>query len=370
MFKRVIKSFAAKEEEKCPPTVNEGRHNNANNKMRDEISTDATRLQFKRTRDDSTTVERPIMITQSWDKRMHSSVQKKRPLYYIDPNGIPMTYPHGAKLAMLRDLKIISNPDDDNSFNVMMGCTKTNPKELTFIALKVSESKKVIKAEKMAIYNTALKGMLQNKPSVIRGSLRNGVTTTPQEYVCLGYRKNPLDREIGEYAWNAGVSETTKLEITDGINNLVGEIEKRGIEQMNAANLRICAGYTDFFRLQELFGYPSICKGGISTQFALSIGYSSGAHDDNDFFVTTLAVYDENAKPDEVLYYFCFPTYGIAVPMRSGDIIVFNPLVPHCATNPSRETAMIYSCYVSNKTCNTVGANAIDASTNAIDASK
>jgi hypothetical protein len=66
------------------------------------------------------------------------------------------------------------------------------------------------------------------------------------------------------------------------------------------------------------------------------------------------------AGKDDILYHFCFPTFGIAIPMKSGDIIMFNPLVPHCATNPRTATAMIYSAYVSNKTCNTVVANTMD----------
>jgi hypothetical protein len=93
---------------------------------------------------------------------------------------------------------------------------------------------------------------------------------------------------------------------------------------------------------------------------ALLIGYCSRVHTYKDMFLTTLSVYDENAPLEEFLYYFCLPTYRVAIPMRSGDIIVFNSLVPHCATNPSRDTALIYSCYVSNKTCNTVVANAMD----------
>jgi hypothetical protein len=55
------------------------------------------------------------------------------------------------------------------------------------------------------MYDIAMQGMLNNKPSVIRGSLRNGMT--PQYAVCHGFRKNPLDRDIGEYAFNDGVSE-------------------------------------------------------------------------------------------------------------------------------------------------------------------
>jgi hypothetical protein len=171
-----------------------------------------------------------------------------------------------------------------------------------------------------------------------------------------------LDRDIGEYAFNAGVSDTDKELIKKGINQLVGAIEKRAVAEMNAASMRVCAGYADFFKVQEKYGIPSVYDGGIATQVALSMGYCSRVHTDKDYFLTTSSVYDVEAGPDEVLYYFCFPTYNIAVPMRSGDVIVFNPLVLHCATNPSRASALIYSCYVSNKTCITVAANTIDES--------
>ena len=33
---------------------------------------------------------------------------------------------------------------------------------------------------------------------------------------------------------------------------------------------------------------------------------------------------------DDVIVYFCFPTLGIAVPLRPGDYLLFNPLIPHC----------------------------------------
>ena len=68
---------------------------------------------------------------------------------------------------------------------------------MTFIALKVSDRRKEIKSDKMEIYHEALKGMLKNKPNVVRSKKRNGNTVTPQRYVCEGYRKNPLDKNIG-----------------------------------------------------------------------------------------------------------------------------------------------------------------------------
>jgi hypothetical protein len=199
--------------------------------------------------------------------------------------------------------------------------------------------------------------MLKNKPGVKRGALRKGVT---RQYVCHGWRKNMKDKEVNVYAYKPGVDENTKNNITDDINALVGDIECRAIEAMKAENLEKSAGCSSFVQAQEEFGINTISDRGRATQMALSIAYSSPSHTDKDYYYTTLSVHDENAGPDEVLYYFCFPTYGFAVPMTKGDIIMFNPLIEHCATNPRKSTAMIYSVYVSKKTCNTVVANAME----------
>jgi hypothetical protein len=288
---------------------------------------------------------------------MQKSIDMPRAVYYKDSEGIDMIYPHGAKIMDVSKLKILSENIHDNNFNVVVGCEKPNHNNATFIVLKVSEELRAIEPSKMNKFNDAMQGLLKNKPSVIRGALRNGVT---QHYVCHGYRKNPWDKDVSEYAFSPGVSDIEKKIISEGIKDLVRAIEIRAIAELKAANLGKCAGLNAYVKAQIKYSIPSVNDEGHATQVALSIRYCSRVHTDKDFFLTTLSCYDENAGPDDILCYFCFPTYNIAVPMRSGDIILFNPLVPHCATNPRTETAMIYSCYVSNKTCNTVVANAMN----------
>jgi hypothetical protein len=354
MPKIIENDFAAGENEVIELGKDEGRHSGAAKRIKRVCTQQNTNL--KNTRNKKYRAEKPrrSLITKNWDKGMQESVEKKRGLYYRNEAGVDMTYPHGSKVANLKSLSIIENHNMDNSFNVIVGCKKGEEQTTTFIALKVSENMKKVAPDKRVIYEAALQGMLLTKPNVVRGLKRNGVV---KQYVCHGYRKNPKDRDIGEYEFSKGTSEERKQEIKDGVNKLVQDMEQRGLAEMGAANLRVCAGYMDFFKMQDKFNLPSMVYGGIATQFALSIWYSSRVHTDKDYFLTTLSVYDAEAGPDEVLYYFCFPTYVVAIPMRSGDIIVFNPTVPHCATNPSRKTAKIYSCYVSKKTCNTVVAN-------------
>jgi hypothetical protein len=36
---------------------------------------------------------------------------------------------------------------------------------------------------------------------------------------------------------------------------------------------------------------------------------------------------------DDIIVFFCFPTLGVAVPLRPGDYLLFNPLIPHCISS-------------------------------------
>jgi hypothetical protein len=44
---------------------------------------------------------------------------------------------------------------------------------------------------------------------------------------------------------------------------------------------------------------------------------------------------------NDVIVYFCFPTLGIAVPLRPGDYLLFNPLIPHCISSRCRHEDQI-----------------------------
>ena len=192
MCKSIIKGFAAGEEEQIEQCVNEGWHKCAKNMIKQEYTKKATRVKVRRNPLDRTKQIRASIITRILDERMQASIEKERAIYYKDQTGIDMPYPHGSKLAKLSSLHVVSNNSCNNNFNLILGCKKSNQQELTFIALKVSEGQKNIEPETRMIFDIALQGMLKNKPSVIRGALRNGVT---QQYVCHGFRKNPLDRD-------------------------------------------------------------------------------------------------------------------------------------------------------------------------------
>lgn len=76
------------------------------------------------------------------------------------------------------------------------------------------------------------------------------------------------------------------------------------------------------------------------------------AHFDEDFFwsTTTVLVNEDFIHDDKIKNYFCFPGYGVAVALRPGDVLIFNPSVLHCvSTRNTMEHVICLSLYVKTK---------------------
>jgi hypothetical protein len=191
MPKNVVNGFAANNDY----SAHKGSHNRARNKIVNSYTHRAAHIKVLRNLINRKLQKEANIITKQWDESMQILVDKKRPIYYKNPERIEMNYQRGSKVAKRNSLSILTNNKLDNNFNVVVGCTKSKENHMTFVAMKVSESKKIIEPQLMKIYDASLKGMLMTKPNVIRGSLRNGLE---EQYVCHGYCKNPLDCDIGE----------------------------------------------------------------------------------------------------------------------------------------------------------------------------
>ena len=75
-------------------------------------------------------------------------------------------------------------------------------------------------------------------------------------------------------------------------------------------------------------------------------------HTDQDFTMSISQVFVEGKAnynlDDDVIVYFCFPTLGTAVPLRPGDYLLFNPLIPHCISSrcKNEDKIMCVSMYL------------------------
>ena len=78
-----------------------------------------------------------------------------------------------------------------------------------------------------------------------------------------------------------------------------------------------------------------------SSKFFGGIAFGSNVflrcHTDQDFTMSISQVFCKDKShyhvDDEVIVYFCFPTLGVSVPLRPGDYLLFNPLIPHCISS-------------------------------------
>ena len=75
-------------------------------------------------------------------------------------------------------------------------------------------------------------------------------------------------------------------------------------------------------------------------------------HTDEDFTMSIIQVFLKGKKvylpEDDVVVYFCFPTIGVAVPLRPGDYLLFNARIPHCISSRCKveEDILVTSIYL------------------------
>ncbi len=65
-------------------------------------------------------------------------------------------------------------------------------------------------------------------------------------------------------------------------------------------------------------------------------------HTDQDFTMSIVQAFLCGVKKydvdDSIVVYFCFPTLGVAILLRPGDYLIFNPLIPHCVSSRCNHT--------------------------------
>eukprot|EP00536_Pseudo-nitzschia_multiseries_P019199 jgi/Psemu1/59443/gm1.59443_g len=158
-------------------------------------------------------------------------------------------------------------------------------------------------------------------------------------------RPNRLKSGNGVYVFKNNVDSTTKYNLEQKALHIVKEMQLSLTPMSKFVNLETTV-------MNEVVNCTTLnAIGHHATAFAIGKDYHSKCHTDADMFYTRLTVIaPKHVSDEEVIYYFGFPTYGVKVPLRSGDTLLFNPLVLHCCSNPKYEGCYIMSAYVSRKT--------------------
>lgn len=143
------------------------------------------------------------------------------------------------------------------------------------------------------------------------------------------------------------------------IASLQSTMEHAAIEYIDSESL-LCIKNT-----KQMSGYPGFpLRDGrdshIWPTMAIAQNIFLQAHTDIDYFTsatTTLHASEGGLNMnDEVCNYFCFPRHGLAISIRNGDLLLFNPLELHCVSSRCNAELVYYNVSLYLKT-SVVGGN-------------
>ena len=163
--------------------------------------------------------------------------------------------------------------------------------------------------------------------------------------VMSGLRKDPKGMDVGSYSYKPSTNQhavTSNKKIISELNTMIFQKVQDHLPKSEVHDLRL---------IKDMISMESLCpdcEGG--TQFAIGKLYWSMYHNDKDFSMSILGVMCNECRDKDIVYYFLFPDYKLKVPMRNRDILVFNPNIYHCCSNPIYKNLYIFSQYTSSKT--------------------
>lgn len=261
-----------------------------------------------------------------------------------DPVGLPDT--NAVAWRVKSKLQVI----DKNKMNVPSVIVKTEDGK--FVVGCVDE-KKCAK-----IFN-------KNKT---RGTLNHIIETLGKKTnAARGTKRQPASRDkVAKYYTGGPTCWLNRNGVHDSSNRIDENFRKeifRIFQQTELACRSIID--PDFLHLHTLLmkllnvpGYKkedgSLEQTRIYSNFAAAKNTYLPAHVDEDSFLSSTIVFDSKPeskrKKNQILAYFCFPDYRVAVPMRHSEVIVFDPCVRHCISSPSvKQDIYCMSFYIKDK---------------------
>jgi hypothetical protein len=147
----------------------------------------------------------------------------------------------------------------------------------------------------------------------------------------VGIRITSHSNHIGPESWDSIVDYVITLE------NLFSDFVDASMLSM----IRQARELVQYSTISRLKCHSLHKDGKIFGAFAFGKNVHLPAHVDNDFTYSLVSVHKNLPKyetTDNVVIYFCFPRLGVAVPMKPGDSIIFNPQEPHAASSRCYES--------------------------------
>jgi hypothetical protein len=191
-----------------------------------------------------------------------------------------------------------------------------------FSALIIPRERTLLSVTKKNTHNVirALEQLQKIENNCKRSKLKTGQSTSFSKYAIFGNKINRGGHGfLHDQLSNIDPHASRTLEKWAGrMEHVVGEFIPSGwLRSITKAN-----GFS---------AWPTTGKCMFVSAMASSVNYCAPAHVDDDFLFSMHQLNVNGALDcDEVVQYMCFPTYGYALGLKPGDVILFNPHVHHC----------------------------------------
>ena len=232
------------------------------------------------------------------------------------------------------------------SHDTGMAYQKDGENEASFILLP-RECSLRINSDGRALCD-AMKEVMKHHNNLKRGKSKQVFSSN--NYCCVGSkpRRYAPGIEPGHYKLDSGVSKENWDVIMKAI--MRGEhafdmyAETDVIRRIREA--RKVVGWETPKATSEKHSSPKTFNG-----VAFGMNVHLRAHTDQDFTYSVIQAHVDNKDyglDDDVLCFFCFPSCGIAIPLKAGDFLLINALEYHCVSSRCRgeDDVFCLSCYL------------------------
>ena len=258
---------------------------------------------------------------------MGRSFLSTRPVFYSGTprRSVPNAIDNGIMLSAMEDLKVI-----DTIFGARM---ESAAGDTVFTLIPRHDAiHKMTHVRKTVASLYALDDA--KRAAEVRGKTRITIAEDDGKYATVGLKPN---------RGSAGVSEIWPKKLSIGDRNSIRKLMARCEE---AAKGYLPSDELRGLRIAQVLGewkqISGVSSHSIWGSLACGRNYYLNSHVDEDFFYSLTTVASEHGLQEDidrysmdadVCNYFTFAEQGIAVALRPGDMLIFNPLYHHCLSS-------------------------------------
>ena len=217
----------------------------------------------------------------------------------------------------------------------------------TFIRLPRNESLQIL-SDSRPLCNAMRICALTQRVSLSRGKQRHVYLNGTNKYCCVGAQ--PGRNVKGVLSGLYRIEQGFPSEHWDILHNTLRQAEHAFDKYVNTDVIRHITCAKSRINFATMVPSPSSSDNTKVSRYYNGVSFGVNvhlrAHTDKDFTMSIVQAHIERQEYkncDAVICYFAFPRIGIAVALRPGDFLLFNPQEPHCISSRCQNGDEIFS---------------------------